>query len=134
VKEHELLLQHAARASLSRRRFLRNGAVAAGVLAGAGMLNVTSAFGADGAEPRPIPGGFDADFNPVSTGATYHVQPPGVGFEMSTVTDFNGVVAAADVQGTANDGAYVFDCDMRFMDGLYVGTDGKLRQGSFGFV
>jgi len=53
---------------------------------------------------------------------------------MSMITDFNGVVAAADVQGTANNGTYFFDCDMRFMDGLYAGEDGKLRQGSFGFV
>jgi hypothetical protein len=134
LHETELLLQHAARASLSRRRFLRSGVAAAGALAGVGLLNAGPAFGADGAEPRPIPGGFDASGNPVGTGAALHVQPPGVGFEMSTITDFNGVIAAADVQGTANNGAYFFDCDMRFMDGLYVGTDGKLRQGSFGFV
>ena len=112
--------------------------MAAGALAGAGMFNVASAFGASGADPRPIPGGFDESFNPVPSDPFIHVLPPGivpgVGFEMSTITDFNGVVAAADVQGTANNGAYTFDCDMRFMDGLYVGTDNKLRQGSFGFV
>jgi len=56
---------------------------------------------------------------------------------MSTITDFNGVVGAADMQGTAegSDGTtYSFDADMRFMQGLYVGTDGRLRLGSFGFV
>jgi hypothetical protein len=53
---------------------------------------------------------------------------------MSSITDFNGVVGAAETQGTANRGAFNFDADMRFMQGLYVGTDGRLRQGSFGFI
>jgi hypothetical protein len=65
------------------------------------------------------------------------VLPPAVGFEMSTITDFHGVVGAAEIQGTAkgSDGTtYTFDADMRFMQGLYVGMDGRLRRGSFGFV
>jgi hypothetical protein len=52
-------------------------------------------------------------------------------------TDFNGFIGAADVRGTATDGSgnpYLFDTDMRFMDGEYVGTDGKHYQGTFGFV
>jgi len=138
----ELLLQHAARTRFSRRHLLRNGAVAAGVLVGSGAYNVASAFGADGADPKPIPGGFDTSFNFVTHDPFFHALPPGVGTdatgktlaEGSTITDFNGVVAAADINGTANNGAYFFDCDMRFMDGLYVGEDSKLRQGSFGFV
>ena len=32
------------------------------------------------------------------------------------------------------DTTYAFDVDMRFMQGLYVGTDGRLRRGNFGFV
>jgi hypothetical protein len=128
------LFRRAAQARFSRRHLLRGGAVAAGALAGAGAFNVASAFGADGAEPRPIPGGFGPDFTPVPSDPFIHVLPPGAGFEMSTITDFNGVVAACDVQGTANNGAYFFDADMRFMQGLYAGTDGKLRQGSFGFI
>jgi hypothetical protein len=71
-----------------------------------------------------------------------HAGPPGVVFdngspthgEMSTITDFNGFVAAAELGGTANNGKYGFDCDMRFMSGVYAGEDNKLRQGSFGFV
>lgn len=110
--------------------------MAAGTLAGAGVFNAASALGASaaGADPRPIPGGFDTNFNPVPKDPFVHALPPGVGFEMSTITDFNGVVAASHIAGTANNRAYFFDVDMRFMDGLYVGTDGKLRQGSFGFV
>jgi hypothetical protein len=66
-----------------------------------------------------------------------HVMPPAVGPEMSTITDFNGVIAAGEMQGTAHgsDGSsYTFDCDMRFMRGAYVRMDGRRRQGAFGFV
>jgi hypothetical protein len=56
---------------------------------------------------------------------------------MSSITDFNGVVAGSETRGTAHgsDGtAYDFDTDMRFMRGAYVGLDGRLRQGAFGFI
>ena len=56
---------------------------------------------------------------------------------MSTITDFDGVIAAGEIQGRArgSDGSrYTFDTDMRFMQGTYVGTDGRRRTGSFGFV
>jgi hypothetical protein len=133
VDESDLLVQHLARSKVSRRQFLRGSAVAVGSLAGSGVF-AASAFGASGADPRPIPGGFDQNFHPVPSSPFIHVLPPGIGFDMSTITDFNGVVAAADIQGTANNGAFLFDADMRFMEGLYVGTDGGLRQGAFGFI
>ena len=133
MDESELLVQHLVRTRVSRRNFLRGGAVTLGSLAGAGIFS-GSAFGASGADPRPIPGGFDENFNPVPANPLIHVLPPAQGFEMATITDFNGVVGAAELQGTANDGAFNFDADMRFMQGLYVGTDGRLRKGSFGFV
>ena len=63
--------------------------------------------------------------------------PPVLGFEMSTITDFDGVVGAAEIQGTARDsagGTYWFDADMRFMKGRYVDLEGRRRHGSFGFV
>ena len=62
---------------------------------------------------------------------------PGIGFEMSTITDFDGVVGGSETRGTArgSDGtSYSFDCDMRFMQGLYVGLDGRRHFGSFGFI
>jgi hypothetical protein len=133
MDESELLAQHLALTRLSRGQLLRGGAVTLGSLAGAGMFS-RSAFGASGADPRPIPGGFDENFDLVPANPLVHVLPPVQGLEMSTITDFNGVVAAAEIQGTANNGAFNFDADMRFMQGLYVGTDGRLRQGSFGFV
>jgi hypothetical protein len=66
-----------------------------------------------------------------------HVMPPAVGLEMSTITDFNGVIAAGEIRGTAHgsDGtSYTFDADMRFMQGTYISMDGRRREGSFGFV
>ena len=53
-------------------------------------------------DPRPIPGGFDGNFDPVPADPSVHVLPPAVGFEMSTITDFDGVVGAAEIQGTAS--------------------------------
>jgi hypothetical protein len=119
---------------LSRRRLLG----AAGALALAGFVDATPAFAHAGdASPRPIPGGFDENFTPVPSNPFIHVLPPAVGFDMSTITDFAGIVACAEIQGTAkgSDGTtYTFDADMRFMKGRYVATDGRLRDASFGFV
>jgi len=86
--------------------------------------------------PRPIPGtlGPGLDFHVDIVGA------PDQGVELSTITDFNGFLGAAivDGTGTAVDAAgthrFLFDTDMRFMDGVYVGMDGKTHSGTFGFV
>jgi hypothetical protein len=116
---------------------LRRSAIAFGGLTGMGLLDPSVVFGKTAAAPRPIPGGFDQNFNLVPSGAFIHVLPPGIGFEMSTITDFNGVVGGSETRGTArgSDGTtYDFDCDMRFMRGVYVGLDGRLHDGSFGFI
>lgn len=87
--------------------------------------------------PNPIPGGFDANFTPVPSDPVLHVLPPAPGFEMATITDFNGTIAAAEMQGAAvgsDDSQYGFDCDMRFMVGTFVDTANRLRHGAFGFV
>ncbi len=120
---------------VSRRQFLSGGAVAVGAVA-SGSLDVASAFGAPrtGSDPKPIPGGFDDTFTPVPSNPLIHVLPPTPGFDMSTITDFNGVVAAGEVTGTANGGAFNFDCDMRVMRGVYAGVDNRLRQATFGFI
>jgi hypothetical protein len=49
---------------------------------------------------------------------------------MSSITDFNGVIGGSQTRGTANNDAYSFDCDMRFMRGVYVGLDGRMRNAS----
>jgi len=101
-------------------------AVAFAVLAAAAL-----ARGKPG-DPKPIPGGFS-----VPPAFFFHVMPPFLPNEMSTIGDFDGTLGAADIQGTAHrsDGAtYTFDADMRFMRGHYIGRDGRKRWGTFGFV
>ena len=122
---------------ISRRQALRRGALAKGALAGVSLLDAAPALAWWGSQPRPIPGGFDATFTPVPSNPLFHVLPPTIGFEMSTITDFHGVLAASETQGRArgSDGSeYTFDADMRFMRGTYVGQDGRTRDGAFGFI
>lgn len=120
-------------------QFLKGGAaILGGFAVGGGWIDATPAFARrPAAEPKPIPGGFDASFTPVPVNPLIHVLPPAVGFEMSTITDFNGVVGGAEIRGTAqgSDGSsYSFDTDMRFMHGRYLDTDGRLRDKAFVFI
>jgi hypothetical protein len=120
----------------SRRQFLRRSAIAVGGLAGIELFRSGVARAA-GADPNPIPGGLGASGSPVPSNPLVHVLPPAIGFEMSTITDFNGIIAAAEIQGRArgSDGSeYSFDTDMRFFQGSYVGMDGQPHQGTFGFI
>ena len=124
-------------AGYSRGQFLRRGAIAAGGIAGLRLVRPDTAFGRAAGAPRPIPGGFAENFDLVPSDPFIHVLPPGIGFEMSTITDLNGVVGASEIRGTAHgsDGTvYGFDTDMRFMQGTYVDLDDRVQQGSFGFI
>ena len=122
---------------LSRRALLRDGVVAMGGLGGLGLLDPSAALARSGRAPRPIPGGFSKSFKPVPKNPFVHVLVPGIGWEMSTITDLKGVVAGSEIRGKAHgsDGStWDFDTDMRFMQGRYVGVDGRLRYGTFGFI
>ena len=126
-----------AAASLSRRQLLSRSAATLGGLAALGLLDPTRALARTPGAPRPIPGGFDQNFNPVPSNPFIHVLSPGIGSEMSSITDFNGIVAGSETRGTAHgsDGTtYDFDTDMRVMRGAYIGLDGRLRNGAFGFI
>ena len=121
---------------LSRAAFLHRSGVALAGLAGVSALEVARASAASG-EPKPIPGGFAADFSSVPKNPALHVFQPLKGGELSSIGDFNGFVAATEIQGNArgSDGSkYSYDCDMRFMQGSYVATDGRLVDGTFGFI
>jgi hypothetical protein len=93
------------------------------------------------AGPLPIPG----TFNPGLGGPDIHFQKPGpadntsgrFGGEPSTITDFNGFIGVAHVQGTGTDNSgntLFWDTDLRFMHGVYQGTDGQLHSGTFAFI
>jgi hypothetical protein len=60
--------------------------------------------------------------------------------EMSSIYDFDGIVAATEVQGTGTGRQsgvslpLAFDTDMRFMRGRYRGMDGRMYRATFGFI
>ncbi len=67
---------------------------------------------------------------------------PVAGNELSTMTDFTGVLGVVAVSGTGtgtntNTGVptrLVLDADMPFMQGQYIGMDGQNHEGTFVFV
>jgi hypothetical protein len=119
--------------AVSRRGFIAVGAGAAGAVALLPFLGSTVALAGGNAEPTPIPGGS------VPPPVGPHAWLPQRGLEPSTIFDFDGTVALADIFGsgeaTQNGMSWNanFNADMRFMTGRYVGLDGVTREGSFGF-
>jgi hypothetical protein len=131
------------RPGLSRRQFTRAAAGTAVVGATLGSALWTPALGAPkGAfAPVPIPGGTPA------LGGAYHVFGPAafdpIDAEPATITNFNGVVGLAYISGmvtltntkTGEKTRYPFlDSDMRFMQGDFRGTDGRVHQETFALV
>jgi hypothetical protein len=152
---------HIFDATLSRRRFLTGAAAAGAVIAAGSALRPTAAYAhtlreqtrsASGLAPRPIPSGLTGDlFGDPNNHHLYHVLPPvppgadgqpGQYTECSTITDFHGLLGAANVNGHGTgtptksnpEGRYDFNVDMRFMHGAYIGVDGRQHHGTFGFV
>ena len=137
VSDERLTTLQGESGAWSRRQLVQRGAAAFGGFVGLGLLAPDSVFARANPAPRPIPGGLDKHFMPVPRDAFVHVLGPGIGSEMATITDFNGIVAGSETRGTAHgsDGAsYDFDTDMRFMHGSYVGLDGRRRTAAFGFI
>jgi hypothetical protein len=86
--------------------------------------------------PKPIPG-----LTEVFPGTFIHHIPPGPvdqGHEPSQITDFNGLVGDCRITGAGTGTGFakplLFQADMGFMKGVYVGEDGKHHQGTFGFI
>lgn len=130
--------RHAGWHELSRRSFLRGiGGTAGGALAvkALGALPALAAP-AGTVEPVPIPGGI------VLGGTLFHVFLPGVGAEPSTITDFKGFSGVGVVQGdwtatgspTGGVASGVWEADMRFMKGTFIGSDGTVGLGTFAFT
>jgi hypothetical protein len=127
---------HYARHGISRRAFVGGAAAATGAALGSGLLSPAAAL-AWSSQPAPKPTTAVTTLN----GLNFHFTSFGPGVDPSSITDFRGQVGVADVRGTGTarnpDGSVetlLFDTDMRFMKGTYVGQDGKVHRGTFGFV
>jgi hypothetical protein len=127
---------HYARHGFSRRAFVGGAAAATGAALGSGLLSPAAAL-AWNSPPAPKPTTATSTIN----GLIFHFTSFGPGVDPSSITDFKGQVGVAEVQGTGTarnpDGSVetlLFDTDMRFMKGTYVGQDGAVHGGTFGFV
>jgi hypothetical protein len=121
----------AARARLSRRRFL--GLTAGGAAALAVLPGMRPAW-ASPTDPKPIPGGF-GPFHVY--GPQYMPGGPPAVFEQSTITDFAGGIASTDVTGWGTDHTgreMYFRCDMRAQRGQYIAKNGQTYEKSFAFI
>src|SRR5262249_1327731 len=88
--------------AVSRRRFLRSVAGAAGIILGSNLLPQALA---DSSDPTPIPGG---NYFLGSSGPLFHVFAPGLGTfpvdqEPITITDFDGFIGLAFISGMATE-------------------------------
>lgn len=119
--------QHFWERALSRRQIIQTAAGGSAAIVGSGLLlpGVAQAANHASAAPKPIP-------EVLIPGTQFHILPP-ASEEPSSITDFNGFVGATEIQGTGT-GGLLFDVDMRFMQGVYVGVDGRVHQGTFSFV
>jgi hypothetical protein len=127
LQSNSLSSSHHARHMASRRAFI----------GGSGLLwpAVGSAAAHSNRAPKPTTNAVTI------SGVTFHFTSFGQGMDPSSITDFKGLVGVADVRGKGTaknpDGSVetlLFDTDMRFMQGVYVGQDGAVHRGTFGFV
>jgi hypothetical protein len=130
-----LMTPHASKHAFSRRAVLKAGAATTAVVAVSAALAPMRAAAAGPGPGTPVPVAGDPAFGGL------HIFGVGIGTEPSAITDFNGAVGAAIVDGTGvgtnasgATEALLFDTDMRFMQGVFRGTDGRVHQGTFAFV
>jgi hypothetical protein len=60
-----------------------------------------------------------------------------VGGEPSSITNFNGFIGVAHVEGTGTDNSGIslfWDVDLRYMKGVFQDTAGDIQKGTFAFV
>jgi hypothetical protein len=142
--------RHFAERLLNRRGFLEKSGLTLGAIAGSGLLSRASAMpslmssasqgrnSTTAATPQPIPGGLQL-LGP--SGPLFHLFLPAPGVEPSVITDFNGFIGWAAVGGTGthtpvNEAPQhlVFESDLRFMLGEFIGDDGVNHHGAFAFI
>jgi len=128
-------------APVSRRQFARTAAGSAVAAAVGYSLWSPSLAEAASFAPVPIPGGTPG------LGGAYHLFAPGafdpIDAEPITITNLDAAVGLAYVSGMVTrtnikTGDVVrlpfLNSDMRFMQGVFRGTDGKVHPGAFAFV
>ena len=133
-------MQKGKEGALSRRQFLRTAAGVTGGVLGAGLLFPPRAWARHHVPPRPIPGGVTVDIG--EEHFPIHHFPVTGPVEPSEITDLDGHVGDCRVLGTGlgidtETGAeteVLFQADMGFMKGLYIGEDGHRHHGTFSFV
>ncbi len=142
----------------TRRKFVRAsaGVAGAGLVLGSGLPLSALADDEDEGEhnkckalARPIPHMTGPGHNhfffpgpPDGSAPSTFPHFPNAGFDPSTVTDFNGVIAQADLNfaGTGTDlntgdsTPYTFHTDWRFFKGTFVAVDGIEREGTLTFI
>jgi hypothetical protein len=126
---------------LSRQRFMET-ADAVGVALGAGLAVPSCVRAGDKVvDPKPMPGTTDLG-PPLGKIHFFFPGPAGKGNEPSLITDFNGFISVIDTVGSGTGTASKTGkmsrlrraADKRFMQGVYVGVDGKHHKGTFAFV
>jgi len=121
--------------ALTRRQFIGTSALVGGAAMTAPLWSSVFVEAATMVDPRPIP-------QTIFPGAPFHVQLLGAQAEPSSITDFKGIVGGVDLLGTGvgtdtTTGVKtpLFTAiDNRFMQGEYVGVDGKRHHATLGFV
>ena len=125
---------------LGRRSFLQRTAGAAGLALTSGLWMTQLGRAQDNsALPKPIPGGatplgFLVHHYPLPTDnrSVTLIDDP------SEITDFNGFVCDTRINGSGTGTGFTaplsFRADMGFMQGEYVGVDGKHHHDTFVFV
>ena len=129
-------------APLSRRSFFGRAAAAGGA-----VLLGSSIPGKVWAQDEGLPGlcDFPVPIPHITTPPGMHFffpAPVSTGADPSVIFNFKGFIGGADLNliGTGTDletgdtGRYKFHADMRFMTGVFVGTDQVERHASFAFV
>jgi len=133
----------AIRSGLSRRQFTRTAAGTAlvGATLGSGLWNKAMAAPKGAFAPVPIPGG-----SPFLGGSCHIFRQTAfdpIDAEPTTITNLNAFVGLAYISGmvtqtdtkTGQTARYPFlDSDMRFMQGDFRGTDGRIHQATFAFI
>jgi hypothetical protein len=140
---HGVGAAHQRHQSMTRRQFARaaTGTAVLGSAFSASLFRPALADTRASFAPVPIPGGSPA------LGGSFHVFGPNsidpIDAEPITITNFDGFVGLAYPSGMVTQTNTItgetlrllfIDSDMRFMQGVFRGADGRIHDGTFALV